>query len=381
MKQKYILRLISFVLSLMVVAALSACTANEAETDASSESIQAGEVLNSLKIEMNISIEGEDGIPEIVVKTNLPDKTKLSLSLSNKKDYEKGTELVINGGEGRTTALREWNGRLIGDYTLTVQLIPEKQIQSVKNVIGVNGERLEDLSTGKSGAQSLYREITYHSPYQQVRDVSQFDELQLFYMQIPTVITPASLEELLQTSNLYYDKSHCVINRQTATEHHYLKYTIATTENPICLYDGKVMNSHISQDYIVVVFDDRSLELEYSLYIHYINSSFNCALYYASGCFGDLSPIWDDYTKEKAGGNYYYYRSNFGKPISNELVLHFRDDEDVPYYYRGKTVSTGYVQCSNAEEAVKETMPWILTRNGEAISESAQPYGTVCYIK
>ena len=66
MKQKYILRLISFVLSLMVVAALSACTANEAETDASSESIQAGEVLNSLKIEMNISIEGEDGIWVII---------------------------------------------------------------------------------------------------------------------------------------------------------------------------------------------------------------------------------------------------------------------------------------------------------------------------
>lgn len=372
-----------FLLTGCIHSSPSSSSSSNISLNISSESPSSSEITSEpLNVTLNIVIQGESGQPKVLATSNLPDGTKLALSLTGGDSYNKETTLTIKDGKGETSALYSADCALVGDYTLTVKFFPATQTQSVKHIIGNNGEYLIDTATGKTGAPALYREITYHSPYQQAQNFSELDPLQTFFTQIPTTVTPNQLESLLSTSELFYNKSHCTINRNTPNEDRYLKYVIASTDDPLCLYDGKVMNGHLTKDYIVVVFDDDSLSLEYILYINYINNAFNCALYYNSGSFGDLYPIWDDYTVEQAGGNYYYYQNRFGDTVPNELVLHFRDDEDVPYYrLRGATVHTRYVMCNNAVDAVKATFPWVLTKNDEIVSTSTQSYGSIYKIR
>lgn len=96
---------------------------------------------------VNIQAEGSptpDGRVVVSGKTNLPNKTKLSISLINKVVGSNfgGISIVI-GGKYSTSPLGPKTGLISGKYTISVAMpLPATQPESVQKIIGKEGQYL-----------------------------------------------------------------------------------------------------------------------------------------------------------------------------------------------------------------------------------------------
>lgn len=188
----------------------------------------------------------------------------------------------------------------------------------------------------------------------------EYDEVQQFFISLPTDVTMDKIEGLASASNLF-----CYSRKETmnGTEN-FMVYTVSKEEflyGSGSYYIGKQLNSKNVTTCVVIVFNCSTDALEYILYLKDYGpyNGFGEVLYYNSGRFGDMNKIlWDEYVEEDIGGKYYYYVRGI-QNSDDETILNvtFRNDEDVPYYYRGKTIQTGFRICDSAEKAVNYTLP------------------------
>lgn len=87
-----------------------------------------------------------DGKPEFFVNTNLPDNTKLLLTLEDALGYRAQETITISNYHGKSSAFSLDGSPLSGDYTLTVSMgDPSLQDQAVQDVIGNAGEYMSGI--------------------------------------------------------------------------------------------------------------------------------------------------------------------------------------------------------------------------------------------
>lgn len=126
-------------------------------------------VLKTFEPTIKLDVEGQQGKPKFIVKSNLPDKTKLTLTISDDDGYMDRQEIQVKNGEAATKEFEQDNGYpLAGDYTITIVMLPENQKGSIQNEIGTSGGALkgELIETNpESGSKYVFYETTYHSPY------------------------------------------------------------------------------------------------------------------------------------------------------------------------------------------------------------------------
>ena len=126
-------------------------------------------VLELFEPTMQIETSGDDGKPEFIIKSNLPDKTKLALDLMDDNLYTAQQTVTVKNGEAKSEKFTsEDDLPLAGTYTLTVVMDPSEQSFLFTSPFGANGERLtgplvEQKST--TGGQYLFMEYEYTSPY------------------------------------------------------------------------------------------------------------------------------------------------------------------------------------------------------------------------
>ena len=109
----------------------------------SDEEPEAAEPINvQLSFEPNVNTE--DGSVLFGVTTNLPEDTKLMVSVKNDNGYTAQDDVVILGnGKGFTSEFSDNGNALSGKYTVEVIMsLPQLQKESVREIIGENGENL-----------------------------------------------------------------------------------------------------------------------------------------------------------------------------------------------------------------------------------------------
>ena len=128
--------------------------------------------IRHIEVEMDITTSGEDGKPVFTVNTNLPDGTLLGIELSytgsltdGHEDYVQSQDVTVMDGCVTTEPFTNNGEPLVGDYLLSVIMLPSEQSDTVKEVVGSKGESLkgdyvEDLDT----YQFISADISYTSP-------------------------------------------------------------------------------------------------------------------------------------------------------------------------------------------------------------------------
>lgn len=125
--------------------------------------------LDSFVPEIEVSVEGEDGWPEFVVKTNLPNKIELALTLTDEDGYNEQKTVTVQDGEARSQKfVNDGYLALAGDYILTVEMRMGEQGYSARSAFGTDGDVLSgDLvfTDEATGQMYIHYECPYTSPY------------------------------------------------------------------------------------------------------------------------------------------------------------------------------------------------------------------------
>lgn len=150
--------------------------ASEKETESTENTSRTKEAENSeekadakdydlFKPTMDVEVQGEEGWPEFKIKTNLPDKTTLTLTLSDEYYYDEQQTATVENGEAISKKFKEEGGvRLSGDYTLVVVMMPEEQNGAIKEIVGEAGDKLDgELIETSSSGKYVHFETTYTS--------------------------------------------------------------------------------------------------------------------------------------------------------------------------------------------------------------------------
>ena len=98
--------------------------------------------LKQYEAEMEIEVSGDAGLPVFAVNTNLPNGTKLELTLSNEESYSEKQTVKVKDGQAVSDMFWDNGNYLLGEYTLSVVMKPEDQNASVQYEIGKNGEAM-----------------------------------------------------------------------------------------------------------------------------------------------------------------------------------------------------------------------------------------------
>ena len=95
-------------------------------------------------VKLVIQFKGERAKPEVTIKTNLPDETKLQIRLlDSQKDCKNEKSIEVLSGQAQTNLVGILDEPLYpGEYSVTVEVKPENQQDSVLAVIGEKGENL-----------------------------------------------------------------------------------------------------------------------------------------------------------------------------------------------------------------------------------------------
>lgn len=100
--------------------------------------------ISPISIKTKTSITGKG---QVIVSgtTNMPDKTKFIVSINNDaRQFYASDEVTVTKGAFRTTPLGPVSGTLPGQYEIEVMApVPDVQPESVRAVIGKNGENLK----------------------------------------------------------------------------------------------------------------------------------------------------------------------------------------------------------------------------------------------
>lgn len=135
--------------------------------------------LKRYEAEMEIEVSGDAGLPVFTVNTNLPNGTRLELTLSNEESYSEQQTVKVKDGQAVSDIFWDNGHYLLGEYTLSVVMKPEDQNASVQYEIGKNGEamtgplvHIDENDAGKY----LLLEDGYTSNYTEPEKISE-DEL------------------------------------------------------------------------------------------------------------------------------------------------------------------------------------------------------------
>lgn len=95
------------------------------------------------EVSLNASVVENNGKPVFTIDTNLPNETKLMLTLS-RDDYTAQTHVTVKDGVASSEEFSDKGSSLVsGEYLLTVSMsIPKLQPDVVREVIGENGENM-----------------------------------------------------------------------------------------------------------------------------------------------------------------------------------------------------------------------------------------------
>lgn len=104
---------------------------------------------SDLEVELSVvpKVNDEDGTVLFEITTNLPEDTKLMVTVSNNEGYRaQDTAVIMNNGKGYTAEFSDHGNGLKGEYQIAVTMsVPRLQAASVQGIIGKNGEYM----TGK----------------------------------------------------------------------------------------------------------------------------------------------------------------------------------------------------------------------------------------
>lgn len=135
--------------------------------------------LKRYEAEMEIEVSEDAGLPVFTVNTNLPNGTRLELTLSNEESYSEQQTVKVKDGQAVSDIFWDNGHYLLGEYTLSVVMKPEDQNASVQYEIGKNGEAmtgpLVHMDENDAG-QYLFLEDDYISNYTEPEKISE-DEL------------------------------------------------------------------------------------------------------------------------------------------------------------------------------------------------------------
>ena len=135
--------------------------------------------LKRYEAEMEIEVSEDAGLPVFTVNTNLPNGTRLELTLSNEESYSEQQTVKVKDGQAVSDIFWDNGHYLLGEYTLSVVMKPEDQNASVQYEIGKNGEAMTGplVQIGeKDVGQYLFLEDDYISNYTEPEKISE-DEL------------------------------------------------------------------------------------------------------------------------------------------------------------------------------------------------------------
>lgn len=95
-------------------------------------------------LEVKPNVNTEDGTVLFGVTTNLPEGTKLMVTVSNDNGYTaQDTATILANGTGYTAEFSDKGDALNGDYNVNVSMsLPKLQAENVQEVIGANGENI-----------------------------------------------------------------------------------------------------------------------------------------------------------------------------------------------------------------------------------------------
>lgn len=142
--------------------------------------------LKQYEAEMEIEVSGDAGLPVFAVNTNLPNGTKLELTLSNEESYSEKQTVKVKDGQAVSDMFWDNGNYLLGEYTLSVVMKPEDQNASVQYEIGKNGEAMTGPLVQideKDVGQYLFLEDDYISNYTEPEKISE-DELRERFAQV-----------------------------------------------------------------------------------------------------------------------------------------------------------------------------------------------------
>lgn len=135
--------------------------------------------LKRYEAEMEIEVSEDAGLPVFTVNTNLPNGTRLELTLSNEESYSEQQTVKVKDRQAVSDIFWDNGHYLLGEYTLSVVMKPEDQNASVQYEIGKNGEamtgplvHMDENDAGKY----LLLEDGYTSNYTEPEKISE-DEL------------------------------------------------------------------------------------------------------------------------------------------------------------------------------------------------------------
>lgn len=96
-------------------------------------------------IEVEPNVNSEDGSVLFGVTTNLPEDTKLMVTVSNEEGFTaQDTATILKNGTGYTAEFSNHGEALSGKYNVHVSMsLPKLQAESVQAVIGANGENIK----------------------------------------------------------------------------------------------------------------------------------------------------------------------------------------------------------------------------------------------
>lgn len=98
---------------------------------------------DALEVTFDIEVTGEEGKPVFAIETNLPDGTELDLSLlwDDLFNYEDQTA-VVKDGKAQSKPFTDNGGPLSGYSAFGITMFPANQPESVRAVVGEQGEHL-----------------------------------------------------------------------------------------------------------------------------------------------------------------------------------------------------------------------------------------------
>lgn len=117
-----------------------------------------------LRVEMNMTVDGEQGKPVFVFDTNLQDGTVLSVEVTSEDDYAflVQEEVSVKSGIARTERITDGENPIEGIYSVRVAMLPSEQPENVLDRVGEKGEYLTGDFVEDTGS---YRYVTASYDY------------------------------------------------------------------------------------------------------------------------------------------------------------------------------------------------------------------------
>ena len=180
-KKRYYKLCFLMICFIVIAVMLTGCRIVEA---ASENAVVTSETKEDVKLA--IQFRGERAKPEIAVVTNLPDKTQLQIRLlDSQKDCKIEKSIKVLSGQAQTNLLGILDEPLSpGEYSVTVEVKPETQQDSVLAVIGEKGENLTGenvLMDTPKGEKYLCEQVDYTVAEKDFFDSNPTENAKTFY--------------------------------------------------------------------------------------------------------------------------------------------------------------------------------------------------------